>query len=300
MKEITIISHDGYKLHCSLWDDTARPKGVIQLVHGMASYGARYDEFAEILNKSGYIAFADDHRGHGKSAKIPGVVDYDNFNQCVKDQIHITRMLKAEYKLPVQLFAHSFGSFLAQRYIQLYDDIDGVILSGSAHMGGKTLKLGIMLTAIRKLFIKSSTPSKFLYNLSFKANNKPFLSEGLINAWINRDSDAVRRFNEDPSCGFIMSEAFYYSLMRGLWDAVKKENIASISSKLPIMIMSGRMDPVGGMGEKVLKLYNEYKANNLNVSLRLYDDVRHELTSDPDKDKLIAEMIEFYNNNLKY
>ena len=41
------------------------------------------------------------------------------------------------------------------------------------------------------------------------------------------------------------------------------------------MIMSGRMI-LWAAWAKVLKLYNEYKANNLNVSLRLYDDVRHE------------------------
>src|SRR5690554_3752508 len=144
MREFIFTSFDNTKLNCALWERVKEPKGVIQIIHGMNSHAKRYHDFAKKLNQNGYIVFADDHRGHGKTAgedKL-GQVGKDNFNNCVKDQIEFTKTLKQKYNLPVQLFAHSYGSFLAQRCIQLAGDlIDGVILSGSAYMGGKKLVL---------------------------------------------------------------------------------------------------------------------------------------------------------------
>jgi len=302
MKNLEFESFDKKKLHCCLWDDVKEPKGVIQMIHGMASYAARYDSFAKSLNKEGYIAFADDHRGHGETSKGElGVVGYDNFNEGVKDEIEITKYLKQNYKLPVQIFAHSFGSFLAQRYIEINgDNIDGILMSGSAHMGGKKLIFGKIVTSLQKIFSSYDKPDKLLYKITFRSNNKPFLSEGTENAWLNRDIEKVKAYNDDPMCGFIMSNGFYYSLMRGLSDVYLEENLNKIRKDLPLMIMSGSSDPVGGMGVKVKKLYEEYTLRGLeNVSIKLYQDVRHELTSDFDGEVIVKDIIDFFNSNIK-
>ncbi|HHT82970.1 MAG: alpha/beta fold hydrolase [Christensenellales bacterium] len=303
MKELTFTSFDGYRLHCALWEQVKEPKGIIQLIHGMTSYGLRYDDFAKKLNQAGYIVFADDHRGHGLTAgkdKL-GQVDKNNFFNCVKDQIGITKMLREKYGLPVQLFAHSYGSFLAQRYIQLAGEkISGVILSGSSYMGGKKLILGKIITSLQRLFFGDYKKDKLLYNMTYKANNKPFLSDNLDNAWLNRDLEKVKQYNSDPLCGYIVSIGFYYSMMRGLIECYKEENIAKIPKDLPILIMSGALDPLGGMGEKVKKLYEMYKSYEIkNLSLKIYDNVRHELTGDPEQDKIIADMLDFYNGNIQ-
>ena len=42
---------------------------VIQILHGMAEHIARYDAFASYLCGQGFAVFANDHVGHGKSAK---------------------------------------------------------------------------------------------------------------------------------------------------------------------------------------------------------------------------------------
>jgi esterase/lipase len=55
---------------------------------------------------------------------------------------------------------------------------------------------------------------------------------------------------------------------------------------------------LGGMGKKVEKLYNLYANLGLNVKMKLYQDVRHELTSDFDKDIVIREMVEFFDGNI--
>lgn len=302
MKEIEFKSFDGKKLACFLWDDVkGMPKGVIQLVHGLTSHTMRYEDFAKTLNSAGYIVFGDDHRMNGKTAGLEnlGKAGKNNFNENVKDEIYITKMLREKYVLPVQLFAHSYGSFLAQRYIEQAGClIDGVLLSGSAYMGGNILFWGKVLTFFQNLFFKTEGPGKMFYKMTFTSNDQYFLQDNIKNAWLNRDLEKVKIYNADPYCDFIMSNGFFYALMRGLDDAYKPVNLNRIRKDLPIALMSGEKDPVGGMGVKVIALNELYKALGLNVSMRIYKDVRHELTGDFDEEEIVRDMISFFDSNI--
>jgi alpha-beta hydrolase superfamily lysophospholipase len=301
MKKEVFKSYDGKELACFLWDDVKNPKGVIQIIHGMTSHMQRYTELGETLNSYGYIAYGDDHRPHGETAGLQnlGKAGKNNFEENVLDEIAITEMLKKRYNLPVQLFGHSYGSFLSQSYITKRPDLlDGLILSGSAFMGGPRLIFGKLLTGIQRLGIKMDEPNKMLFKMTFIANDKFFPSDKIANAWLNRDPEKVKLYNDDPYCNFFMTHGFYYSMMRGLQKAYKKPAMARIRKDLPIYIISGSKDPLGAMGEKVKKLYNAYLGLGLNVKMKLYEDARHELTSDPEKDTIIREMVEFFDSNL--
>lgn len=302
MKKIDFESYDGKRLACFLWDDVENPKGVIQLIHGLTSHTMRYEDFAKTLNENGYIVFGDDHRMNGQTAGLEnlGRAGKNNFNENVLDEIAITKMLKEKYDLPIQLFAHSYGSFLAQRYIELGGNlIDGVLLSGSAYMGGNMLFLGKVLTFFQRLFLGTYNPGNMFYKMTFTSNDQYFLQDNIKNAWLNRDLEKVKIYNADPLCDFIMSNGFFYALMRGLADANKQKNLKKIRKDLPITIMSGELDPVGGMGKKVTALYELYKSLGLHASMKIYKDVRHELTADFDEEVIVGEMIRFFNSNLK-
>lgn len=60
---------DGLKLHVLLMEPEGEPKGIVQIVHGMAEHKERYEPFMEMLCKHGYISVIHDHRGHGKSIR---------------------------------------------------------------------------------------------------------------------------------------------------------------------------------------------------------------------------------------
>lgn len=302
MKKEVFKSFDGKEIACFVWDEVKNPKGVVQLVHGMTSHMKRYADLAETLNAHGYIAYGDDHRPHGETAGLEnlGKADKNSFENSVRDEMEITKMLKERYNLPVQVFGHSYGSFLMQSYITKDGSpVDGLILSGSAHMGGLKIEMGRLLTAVQRLRYKMDEPNEMLFNMTFRANNKPFENEGIANAWLNRDKEKVALYNNDPYCNFIMSHGFYYSMMRGLHSIYTKKAMAKIPKNLPIFIMSGSLDPLGGMGKKVKKLYNAYKELGLNVKMKIYEDMRHEITSDTEKEIVLADMIEFLDGNIK-
>ena len=41
---------------------------VVQIAHGMGEHAARYARLAEALVDAGYVVYANDHRGHGRTA----------------------------------------------------------------------------------------------------------------------------------------------------------------------------------------------------------------------------------------
>ena len=301
MKKTIFKSYDGTELACFVWDDVIKPKGVIQIIHGMTSHMQRYCELAKMWNSYGYIVFGDDHRPHGETAGIEklGKADKNNFYENVLDEIAITKMLKQKYNLPVQIFGHSYGSFLMQAYIEQEENlISGIILSGSAYMGRIKLFFGKMLTSLQRVCYRMDEPNIMLFKTTFLANNKSLLSDNLENAWLNRDAKMVELYNNDPYCNFYMTHGFYYSMMRGLDSAYKKKNLQKIRKDLPIFIVSGSRDPLGGMGKKVERLYSVYKKLGLKVDMKLYEGARHELTSDIDKDVIIREMTDFFDKNI--
>ena len=137
------------------------------------------------------------------------------------------------------------------------------------------------------------------YKMTFTSNDQYFLADNIKNAWLNRDLEQVKIYNADPYCDFVMSNGFFYSLMRGLSDTYKPENLNRIEKGLPIALMSGAKDPVGGMGEKVTALYELYKSLGLNVKMKIFESVRHELTADFDKEMIVGDMIEFFDGNIR-
>ena len=53
------------------WADVdGPPAGVVQIAHGLAEHGERYDRFARALNAAGFVVHAVDHRGHGRTANV--------------------------------------------------------------------------------------------------------------------------------------------------------------------------------------------------------------------------------------
>lgn len=55
------------KIHARMCVPDAEPRAIVQIIHGIAEYIDRYDEFMSFLADNGIIAVGTDHLGHGKS-----------------------------------------------------------------------------------------------------------------------------------------------------------------------------------------------------------------------------------------
>lgn len=59
---------DGQRIHVYRWLPVAPPKAAVQIVHGAAEHAGRYRRVAAALVAAGYAVYANDHRGHGRTA----------------------------------------------------------------------------------------------------------------------------------------------------------------------------------------------------------------------------------------
>lgn len=306
MKTEKFRSFDGTVLQCYIWDDVRNPKGIVQVSHGMAEHGRRYDDFANYLNKNGYIVFADDHRAHGMSStkqSSKGVKGYhkgDIYNDTVKDEVEITKYLKGKYNRPVIYLGHSYGSMLGQRYIEEDNERAGAIFSGSAMMKGGLLGAGCAISNMQYKILGGEKSGKLLNKMSFGSYNAPFKKEKMDFSWLSRDKEQVKKYILDEQCGMVMSIAFFKYFFNGLNASYKEENLKKIDITKPIAIFSGACDPVGGKGKLAQKLYDQYNALGVkDISIKLYPDARHEILNEINKKEVYADILARINEMIK-
>ena len=206
MKYVKFTSFDNTILQAYVWDDVKMPKGVVQIVHGMAEHARRYDDFAKFLNANGYIVFADDHRAHGNTEKKNDIGYHagDIYGDSVKDELFITKYLSEKYALPVVFLGHSYGSFIGQRYLENDSDAVGVILSGSARQPGVVVGAGKFfsntITKMKANRRKANLWTKSLSAVSTSLAKKKDTTLPGFRATSIRSKSTATTNNADTSC----------------------------------------------------------------------------------------------------
>lgn len=273
----------------------ATPKAVFQIIHGMCEYMERYEHFAEYLCGKGIVVCGYDMRGHGRSAKTKDDLGwfgakkgYDYFS---KDTEALRLIMREKYKrLPYIMFGHSMGSLVLRDYIVDHGtDIDGAIISGT--VGGKyPLKQGIALTEFTARFKGGRSRRESLKDAVMKVFNMDF-PEGTPRAWLSRDINVGIENDKDELCGFTFTSRGFNDLLR-LYDNVSYPEWAyDVPKSLPIFIVSGSEDPIGGKGEGVTEVYKSLEdAEVNNLKFKLYDGARHELVNETNKEEFFDDI----------
>jgi alpha-beta hydrolase superfamily lysophospholipase len=288
----------GYK-----WFKEGQPfKGAFLISHGMAEHIERYDEFARELAEHNYIVYGHNQRGHKDT--ILSKQDYgymgenNNFEIMVTDLSEICDIIKEEHpELPIILFGHSMGSFVSQRFAQLYGNkINGLIITGSSQNSNLLLSVGLLIARIICKLKGRRYRSNLLNDLSFKSFNKVFKPNRTEFDWLNRDEKEVDKYVADPYCGGIFSAAYFKDFFKALKDI--NANFELVRKYLPLLILSGGNDPVGGCGKGVTKLYQTYvKKQMSDLTFKLYDQARHEILLELCKEEVKQDIFNWLANH---
>lgn len=107
------------------------PRAILLVAHGYAEHSGRYEELMGFFRDHGLACFAQDHRGHGRTARTLG--DLESLDAILGDfgVLHRTA-LQRHPGLPVYLFGHSFGGLVCTLYAERTDGLAGAILNGAA------------------------------------------------------------------------------------------------------------------------------------------------------------------------
>lgn len=300
MKHTGFTSHDGRQVELYVWDDVKEPKAVVKIAHGMVEHSARYDDFGKYLNSMGYILVMNDHRGHGLTAEQDslGYEEGDMWTNNVQDQVTILDYCRKKYGLPLVMMGHSYGSFITQAVLEERPDVAGFILCGSNYMKGAAYKVCKIVASSMCRHKGGRYPAQMIVNLSFKPYEKRFSGK---NSWLNRDEAEVKKYNEDPLCGYTCSANFYRTFMNGIAKLYKKEYYSRIDTEKPILLIAGSEDPVGAYSKGVNKLEKFYlkTVGVVNVKKHLYDGARHEILNETCKQEVYKDITDWIAEILK-
>lgn len=284
------------KIHVCRWTPTGEAKAVLQIVHGIAEFVERYDDFANYLTSMGYIVVAEDHMGHGQSIGEDGIRGYFHggwFNG-VADTYKLMQDTMADFpSLPYVLFGHSMGSFMARTILAQYPDngITAAIICGTGWQPHFALPL--LIKVVEGMCKKNGehNPSEQLQQMIFGSYNKKIANPRTASDWLTRDEAIVDAYVAHPLCGFTPACGLLRDMMKGIYYVEQPENLAKMKKHLPVLFIAGTEDPVGPYGKGVEKAAAAFiKAGMSNVSLKLYPDCRHEILNELNKQEVYDDI----------
>jgi len=270
-------SANGVQVTAYRWDPAEAPVGIAQITHGMGEHAQRYGDVAASLNEIGLVVYAQDHRGHGATAGSPdalGQLGENGWDELVKDIGRLTDHIRAEHPdLPLVLIGHSMGSFAVQQYlIDNSDRIDACVLSGTAAID--LLAAGLDLDQ----------------PLDLEAFNAPF-EQRTGYEWLSRDPAQVDLYVEDPLCGFGVDAANGKAMFLAAARPADPTEAVKVRSDLPLYITVGTADPVNGALALIDPLVERYRTAGLtDVTLKAYDEARHEVFNETNRDEVLTDM----------
>ncbi|MDO5014849.1 MAG: alpha/beta hydrolase [Clostridia bacterium] len=275
-------------------------KGIVVLIHGMAEKKERYEDFAKFLCDNGYAVYINDHIGHGKSLNseiTPGYFGENNEggNVFVKDVHKLAEIAKNENpgkKLVV--FGHSMGSFVARLFTLKYqDEMAGAIYCGTS--GPQPVDVAIKLSEIIMKIKGEKYISSLVSTLAFAGYNSKTEKRTSCD-WLSRDKDIVDAYMADPLCGFTFTVSGFHDMFTMLKIVMSQSFYTSLNKSLPILVISGTMDPVGNFSKGVKKFEKSLREAGLDPKVIFYENARHEILNELQKEQTYQDVLDFINS----
>lgn len=285
------------------WIPADAPKLILQLIHGMAEYIDRYDEFARVMAAQSVLVVGFDLPGHGQSTPderhLGFFAEKDGWKKVLDDIRSVCQEAQAMAPgLPLVLFGHSMGSFFARKFaVENGPSLAGLILSGTA--GDNSMLPLARFLASRSVrrngpYFRDASIDRLMHQGYLQKIEKPVSA----NAWLSRDPSVVKAYDKDPLCGYWFTSAGYRDLFDLLASISGKRWASQVREDLPILLLSGEDDPVGGYGAGIRQVQELLKkTGHKDVSMILYQGGRHEMLNEVNKEAVyqdIASTIEIW------
>lgn len=299
-----IPAPDGVHVHLHVWkpEPGAAVKAIVVIAHGLAEHGARYARVAEALTARGFAVYAPDHRGHGETSPPAehGFFAEDNGWQRVLDDLsRVVAHARREHPgVPCALLGHSMGTTVVLSWLIGHArEVDAVVLSAPTGKVGPLLHAGKLVARLEARRIGKRGRSKLLNSMAFGAYNKAFAPARTDFDWLSKDPEEVDKYVADPWCGFIPSAQLWIDLL-GAQSTIQGAAIGRIRGDLPIYVIAGTRDPVGGGGSQVKAWIDHARGLGLAVEHRFWDNGRHELLNEVERDAVIADVVGWLGRHL--
>lgn len=297
----TFTADDGAKLFVYRWlPDVGIGKAVVHIAHGLAEHAGRYERLAETLTENGYVVFANDCRGHGKTAQSPEeighFVDENGWQRILHDIEELVRLERNEFfGHRVILFGHSMGSLVAQ-HLATRDLFDAIAMSGANGIVSPLARVGKLIAKLERWRLGKRGQSELINKLSFDAFNKAFQPNRTSFDWLSRDETEVDKYIADSMCGFLASTQLWVDLLGAMTEVAKAEFRARVPKQMPVYLFSGSRDQVNEEGRGSTALAEYYRSIGMEkVSYRIFTQARHETLNELNREEVTEHLVDWMN-----
>ena len=306
MQSVILSSNQVHRLHHRFYEPTGDVKATLLIVHGMSEHSGRYDAFAKFLAEHGILVATYDQLGHGQTVKDKyelGFFDEKHPVQTLcKDVIIMADKLKEKAPtVPHFIMGHSMGSFIVRTVLVHHaTSFDGVILMGTGNRFGLINQLSLgALSLMNRLAPKQINErmgyllNQYLLNqLRSPISASPF-------AWLSENIDAIKAVEADPLCGFCFTNNGFVTLQALIAQACQSDWYQMMDDNYPILLVSGKDDPVGNLGTDIRQLQQALiRAGRHNVRVHLYPNMRHEILHERDYERVHQDILRWLKDQL--
>jgi alpha-beta hydrolase superfamily lysophospholipase len=238
--------------------------------HGIAEDGGRYPHAVRKLVDAGYVVYALDARGHGRSQGKRGSVN--RFDHLVADlHAFVERVVRPTSLIPVFLLGYSLGGAVTVAYaLEHQDGLAGAVVIGSA--------LGRGSGVSRLAFATASL-------LSLLAPGCPLIKIRASDT--TSDPEVACAYDADPLVHHRRVNARTIGELTRVIRCLPNE---FHRLKLPLLLLHGAADvtasPEGSAG-----LYEG--AGSADKTIKQYNACRHDLLNEPGHDSVIADIVDW-------
>lgn len=283
----------------------AKPKGIVQIIHGFGEHSRRYLHMIVKFMDEGYIVAADDHVGHGKTAmqnNTWGDWGDKGFHTMMEDEHTLKTLVCEKYPdLPYFLFGHSMGSFIVRDYIAKYgNELAGAAMCGTCGIfrgaADAEKKLAEIVAAGHG---KESDPQLAGDLMGWMCERCGDIAIG--NEWICADPYVQRDHADDPFDAFTKPTSnqslYYFTQMMNEISSIQWAE--KVPTSLPLYNIGGDQDPVGEYGQGIFEVTNWLCSTGHKVTTKVYSGYRHEIHNYSDlKDEVEKGITDFMDGVL--
>lgn len=273
-QEFTLTAPQGYRLFAREWAPESSPRALVFLIHGLGEHSGRYHHVAKAFNQYGWIVFAPDLPGHGRSEGKRGHIrTYDEFLDLFD---WLRQGLQQRHPdVPQTLFGHSMGGNLVLYYaMRRRPSVRGVIACSPALRSARPSPIPLWLGKL----LQGLFPALLINN-------------GLDLNSLSRDPQIIQAYVNDP----LVHPHISLSLGLGLLQAGERLLEWEGEFPYPLLLMQGTADRL------VDPAATSQFASRLRgpVVYRTWDGFYHELHNEPEKEEVIAYMLDWANALVK-
>ena len=300
-EEFTFDSRDmKTKIHAEKYVPRGEVKACLIVAHGMGEHFGCYNEMGKFFAEQGVLVAGCDHLGHGKTASKESDFGYfceqDPATVVVRDVHRLKKIIQEDYPdLPFFVMGHSMGSFIIRNYIEMYGTgIKGAILMGTGDMNELKIFVGKVFMDILTAIHGGHYISRFITAMSLGGYSKNPRSEEYPFRWGCARKESQERKAKDPLCGHEFTLNGYRTICEFLERANAASRMRDIPKDLPILLVSGQEDPVGGYGKLVDKVANRFRSQGMtDVTVKIYPEDRHEVYNEADRFDAFLDILHF-------